>query len=98
MKVDAHAEQQCREERNASLGCFQPAARNQEKSTHMKSKQQPAHEEIALRAFQLWTQEGTPLGNSERHWLQAEAELGNGASTKPNMAVGRRAKRPAVAL
>lgn len=64
----------------------------------MKSKQHPKHEEIALRAFQLWTQEGTPLDNSERHWLQAAAELGNGASTKPNMPVGRRLNRSTVAL
>jgi hypothetical protein len=75
-----------------------PAGCNQEKSASMKSKQHPKHEEIALRAFQLWTQEGTPLDNSERHWLQAEAELGNGANTRSNGADGRRAKRMAAQL
>lgn len=76
-----------------------PAGRTpQEASARMKSKQHPKHEEIALRAFQLWVQEGSPMGNSERHWLQAEAEIDNDASTKPNMAGGRRAKRSTVAL
>ena len=58
---------------------------------------QPTHEAIALRAFQLWSQEGQPLGDGERHWLQAEAELKNGGATKSNTSIGRRAKRAAKA-
>jgi hypothetical protein len=48
----------------------------------------PSHAAIALRAFRLWTQEEQPLGNGERHWLQAESELRNGAGVKPNTSVG----------
>jgi len=41
------------------------------------------HDVIALRAFQLWTQDGDPMGSDERHWQQAVLELGNGAVAKP---------------
>jgi len=58
---------------------------------------QPSHEAIALRAFHLWSQAGQPMDSGERHWLQAEAELKNGASTKPNAPIGRRAKRATAA-
>lgn len=44
---------------------------------------QPKHEEIALRAFQLWTQEGHPMGSDQRHWHQAEAELKNKGRSLP---------------
>ncbi len=57
---------------------------------------QPRHEEIAIRAFQLWTQEGQPLGDGERHWLQAEAELKNGAGAAGQAPSGRRGKRASV--
>ena len=59
-------------------------------------QQPPSHEAIAIRAFELWTQDGQPMGNSERHWLQAEAELKNGGGAKSSSSAGRRAKRAAT--
>ena len=62
----------------------------------MKEHQQtqPKHEAIAIRAFQLWAQDGEPLGQSERHWLLAEAELKHGVGqTSTPVPVGSRAKR-----
>ena len=35
----------------------------------------PTPAEIALRAWQLWEQEGRPEGRDVAHWLQAEAQL-----------------------
>jgi hypothetical protein len=35
----------------------------------------PAHEQIAVRAYELWVSRGCPEGSPELDWLQAEAEL-----------------------
>jgi len=59
---------------------------------------QPHHEAIARRAYELWTQAGQPAGGGERHWLQAEAELKLGTSTKSILPAVRRAKRTAMSL
>ena len=45
-------------------------------------QKQPQHADIALRAFDLWTKAGKPMGNDQRLWLQAEAELKNGGIAK----------------
>jgi len=63
----------------------------------MHVKPQPRQDEIALRAFQLWTLEGHPMDSAERHWLQAEAELRNGPSAKTRSPVRRHAKRSIAA-
>ena len=42
-------------------------------------------EEIALRAYTIYVEEGCPEGRSEEHWAQAEAEL-NGKSPRPSVA------------
>jgi hypothetical protein len=33
------------------------------------------HEQIALRAQELWEADGRPEGKADEHWLQAENEL-----------------------
>ena len=35
----------------------------------------PDHEQIAVRAFELWHARGCPNGSAEQDWLRAEAEL-----------------------
>ena len=35
----------------------------------------PGHEQIALRAYELWISRGCPIGSPELDWLQAEMEL-----------------------
>jgi hypothetical protein len=35
----------------------------------------PAHEEIALLAYALWQERGSPEGSSEEDWLNAERQL-----------------------
>lgn len=34
-----------------------------------------SYEEIAQKAFDIWTREGRPKGREQDHWLRAEAEL-----------------------
>ena len=40
------------------------------------------HDEIAIRAHELWELEGRPANNDLRFWLQAEAELAWERETK----------------
>lgn len=35
-----------------------------------------SHDQIQVRAYELWEQEGKPYGRSEEFWLRATAELG----------------------
>ncbi len=35
----------------------------------------PTQEEIALRAYQIWEQEGRPSACDKEHWMLAEQEL-----------------------
>ena len=37
--------------------------------------QGPTHEEIALRAYQLWEERGKPHGSHEEHWYLPERQL-----------------------
>jgi len=36
---------------------------------------QPAHDEIARRAYEIFLEQGCPNGHDADHWLQAEAQL-----------------------
>jgi hypothetical protein len=40
-----------------------------------RTEQAPTREEIALRAYQIWEQEGRPPGRDKVHWMLAEQEL-----------------------
>ena len=42
----------------------------------------PSHEEIALRAYQLWEERGKPDGSSEEDWHLAEHQLQAGRPLK----------------
>ncbi len=44
-----------------------------------------SHDEVALRAYCIYVEEGCPEDCSERHWHQAEAEL-NGSRERPSPA------------
>lgn len=37
---------------------------------------------IATRAYHIWEKQGRPHGRDREHWLQAVAELSNGAKPK----------------
>ncbi len=45
---------------------------------------------IRERAFQIWIEEGQPIGRDREHWLMAEAELVSGASPplQPDQPIG----------
>jgi Protein of unknown function (DUF2934) len=40
------------------------------------------HDEIKVRAHQLWIEEGKPPDSAERHWLEAERELNAAAKSR----------------
>jgi hypothetical protein len=37
--------------------------------------QKPTHEQIELRAYQLWKERGSPLGTPEADWFAAQGAL-----------------------
>ena len=43
------------------------------------------HKRIAQRAYALWENAGRPHGRALEHWLQAEAELGEGGLLAPEL-------------
>jgi hypothetical protein len=45
---------------------------------------------IRERAFQIWIEEGQPIGRDRQHWLMAEAELVSGTSPplQPDQPIG----------
>jgi hypothetical protein len=45
---------------------------------------------IRERAFQIWIEEGQPIGRDREHWLMAEAELVSGTSPplQPEQPIG----------
>src|SRR3954463_15647884 len=47
------------------------------------SRGQVAHEQIAARAQKLWRDRGSPSGQDETIWLEAEAQLKGEAESKP---------------
>jgi len=47
-----------------------------------------ANDEIRVRAYAIWEQEGYPQGRSLDHWLRAEAEIAaNAQSVKAKPAI-----------
>jgi hypothetical protein len=42
----------------------------------------PSHEDIAIRAYELWQGNGCPDGCADEHWFLAEQELLNGRSQR----------------
>ena len=40
-----------------------------------KAKAAPSHEEIVLRAYEIWLSTGKESGRDQEHWFQAEREL-----------------------
>jgi len=43
-------------------------------------EQQPSQEDVAIRAWEIWEQEGRPEGRSAEHWNRAQEELRGGGS------------------
>lgn len=57
------------------------------------AKVSPTHEEIAVRAYEIFEERGAIAGDDVSHWLEAEQEL-SGVSEAPEIlgAVGTRSK------
>jgi Protein of unknown function (DUF2934) len=63
----------------------------------MASTQDDRHEEIALRAYGLWQERGSPIGSPEEDWLRAEQEICNRGAQPPEVAPTSATKARAVA-
>src|SRR5215471_20469548 len=66
-----------------------PACRSGNSSSiHMQTqtalRKNIKHQEIAIRAYQIWEAAGHPAGCELQHWLQAEQELGASRGGKPS--------------
>lgn len=48
-----------------------------------RPRRQVAHEEIVRRAQQLWRDRGSPAGQDEAIWLEAESQLEGEAEARP---------------
>ncbi len=62
---------------------------------------QPTHEEIAVRAREIWNSESQPVGRDHEIWLAAEQQLQNKGrvlSPAPRSARPKRAKEEASTL
>lgn len=51
------------------------AAKEPTKPAQAAAKREPTHEEIAIRAEQLWRERGGHHGSHGQDWMQAEQEL-----------------------
>jgi Protein of unknown function (DUF2934) len=58
-----------------------------------KPKPQPTHDEIALRAYQIYVERGCTPGDPMEDWLRAEQELLAACKNKP----GRKSKIVSIA-
>ncbi|HXJ94382.1 MAG TPA: DUF2934 domain-containing protein [Terriglobia bacterium] len=63
-----------------------PAANSREGFT--ASPTSARHKEIALRAYGLWEQRGSPLGPPEEDWFRAEQEIRSERASLPETAEG----------
>jgi hypothetical protein len=46
----------------------------------------PTHEQIALRAYEIWIQSGYLTGRDYENWSQAERELSTGCAVRESSA------------
>lgn len=58
------------------------------------------HEQVRIRAYQIWEREGRTHGEDARHWQQAESEIaaeGSPVARKPRKAAATADKAAAAA-
>ena len=61
-----------------------PAPRKAELGLHRvaySARPMPTHDQIALRAYEIWLQSGCVPGRDAENWSQAERELSTGCAT-----------------
>jgi len=52
----------------------------------LSSRPLPTHEQIALRAYEIWVHSGYPTGRDAENWAQAERELSTGCTSPESSA------------
>jgi len=61
------------------------------------TKQQPSHDEIALRAYQIWEQRGHPQGQDVEFWLDAERQILSAGTTQASNSLAVQQRTPQAA-
>ena len=64
-------------------------------------KKQPAsaqHDQIALRAYRLWEERGSPIGSPEEDWFRAEQEISSETAQSAETAGSLTAKARAASV
>jgi hypothetical protein len=54
-----------------------------EHETKNKPETEPAHDEMAKKAYSIYLKEGRPQGHAEQNWLEAETHLRHTGSDHP---------------
>ena len=70
---------------------------NESSTNSVASTRDNRHEEIALRAYGLWQERGSPIGSPEEDWFRAEQEIGNQDVQPPEVAPSAATKAQAAA-
>lgn len=58
-------------------------------SSNHTTNSDPTYEQIARRAYEIYLDQGRPIGRAEEHWALAQSQLNNGLSVK---VLGRKKK------
>jgi hypothetical protein len=62
-------------EKSAAIPETEPKKKPATTKVRVKKGAAPTDEQIAARAYQIWTEQGCPDGNADDNWKQAESEL-----------------------
>lgn len=67
-------------------------ARDMSKTDSSETRDQPTHEQIAQRAYEIFVERGSPGGRDLDHWLEAEDELRSNQSPSRSK-IGKTSRR-----
>ncbi len=55
-----------------------------EHETKKKPENEPAHDDVAKKAYAIYLKEGSPQGHAKQNWLEAEAQMPHASSDHPD--------------
>jgi hypothetical protein len=89
MGSDATALQESSEIMSSDAAKIMPASSTVSESVETAATDNPTESEIAIAAYQLWLDNGRPVGSDQQDWLRAEAMLKNALVRKCEDPSGR---------
>ena len=82
MGSDATALQEPSETMSSDAAKIMPESSTVSESVETAATDSPTESEIAIVAYQLWLDNGCPVGSHQEDWLRAEATLKNALAAK----------------